>query len=461
MSTNKTPNLGLHSWVGTDRVLREEFNENFNKLDTVVPGKTAAGLTYYVDAAAGNDTNDGLTSGTALKTIGAAIDKLPQVINHAVTINLAAGTYAETINIQGYIGKGSISLIGGNVVGDSHIISALNLLQCQPFITVKGIRAASTTAHGFNIGMCNAEFENCKCIDDTTATFFNGFNVYGGSSIVVKNSLISNRYTAISAWGSRVYNVNNTGTGNLYAIGANEASIVGISGTQPEGTNGNIVNNGSMIDGETPASIAHLAESATQAHKAKNILVEDTGAHFTSNPKNIENVLTEVFTNVSNGKIAVGGAITDVDPSVVIPADPTFADLVTAIGQISTGKKWATGTTGLIGYTYESPFYVLNIAVSGLAFTPTQLLLIDSTVYSWVGSMSADLINVAGTVFPTAGFSASLYRDSSGNMINTLTGANYEGKAFTANGFTFKFTSNIAASINGYTSFRFKWIAFE
>ena len=33
MSTNKTPNLNLHSWVETDPVLMREFNENFNALD--------------------------------------------------------------------------------------------------------------------------------------------------------------------------------------------------------------------------------------------------------------------------------------------------------------------------------------------------------------------------------------------------------------------------------------------
>ena len=33
MSTNKTPNLNLHSWVETDPVLMREFNENFGAID--------------------------------------------------------------------------------------------------------------------------------------------------------------------------------------------------------------------------------------------------------------------------------------------------------------------------------------------------------------------------------------------------------------------------------------------
>ena len=34
MSTNKTPNLNLHSWVAEDPVKMSEFNENFAAIDT-------------------------------------------------------------------------------------------------------------------------------------------------------------------------------------------------------------------------------------------------------------------------------------------------------------------------------------------------------------------------------------------------------------------------------------------
>ena len=33
MSTNKTPNLNLHAWEPTDAFSREEFNDNFDKID--------------------------------------------------------------------------------------------------------------------------------------------------------------------------------------------------------------------------------------------------------------------------------------------------------------------------------------------------------------------------------------------------------------------------------------------
>jgi hypothetical protein len=66
--------------------------------DLAKAGSTTADMTLYVDAATGLDTNSGLV-GFPLKTIQAAIDKVPQTIKHNVTINVGAGTYAESIKI--------------------------------------------------------------------------------------------------------------------------------------------------------------------------------------------------------------------------------------------------------------------------------------------------------------------------------------------------------------------------
>lgn len=87
--------------------------------------------------------------------------------------------------------------------------------------------------------------------------------------------------------------------------------------------------------------MSHLAEDATDAHNATNISLIDTSNLFTST--NVEGALKELFTNVSNGKNLVGRAITDVDENITIPTDPTFQQLANAIGQISTGNKWASG----------------------------------------------------------------------------------------------------------------------
>lgn len=49
MSTNKTTNLGLHSWVRSDRFSMDEFNENFNAIDKAV-GENKAGLAAETQA---------------------------------------------------------------------------------------------------------------------------------------------------------------------------------------------------------------------------------------------------------------------------------------------------------------------------------------------------------------------------------------------------------------------------
>ena len=64
-------------------------------------GYTVAALTLYVDPL-GNDSNAGTAPGaSACLTIRGALAKVPKRIRHAVTINVAAGTY-DGFNVQGF-----------------------------------------------------------------------------------------------------------------------------------------------------------------------------------------------------------------------------------------------------------------------------------------------------------------------------------------------------------------------
>ena len=58
MSTNTSQNLGLHLWEPTDQVLRTEFNENWQKLDTAV---NTAQETAETQCKAGTYTGNGKT----------------------------------------------------------------------------------------------------------------------------------------------------------------------------------------------------------------------------------------------------------------------------------------------------------------------------------------------------------------------------------------------------------------
>lgn len=80
------------------------------------------------------------------------------------------------------------------------------------------------------------------------------------------------------------------------------------------------------------------------------------------------------FTSASNGKSAIGAAITGVDPTVTVPLDPTFANLATAIGQINTGKKWASGIDSrTIPANGDESIFILH----GLGITPTTVSVVD------------------------------------------------------------------------------------
>jgi hypothetical protein len=49
MSTNKTTNLLLHSWTGTDYVKRTEFNDNFTKIDTEIQANKDSVTTHLAE----------------------------------------------------------------------------------------------------------------------------------------------------------------------------------------------------------------------------------------------------------------------------------------------------------------------------------------------------------------------------------------------------------------------------
>jgi hypothetical protein len=91
----------------------------------------------------------------------------------------------------------------------------------------------------------------------------------------------------------------------------------------------------------------HLAETATQAHFAKNIAIEDSGARFTSG--DVEGALNELFTSVSDGKTVIASSITDMGQAA--SGSDTFAQLAAKIRDIS---KDATASVGdvLAGKTF-------------------------------------------------------------------------------------------------------------
>jgi len=145
----------------------------------------------------------------------------------------------------------------------------------------------------------------------------------------------------------------------------------------------------------------HQADLASQevGKGADIIALPDPDSLFTAT--NVRGAMQELFTNVSSGKSLVGGAITGVDDSVVIPTDPTFNDLANAVSQISTGKKYAEGIGALLSGSFSC---------AGLDFHPSKVIFVfrgrfgGSTNYAGLGVIS----NEADLLWGVNGFSTNI-----------------------------------------------------
>ena len=53
MASQQTPNYKLSRWAGTDRILVEEFNDNWDKIDAAIAGRQDAGGTFAAELPSG------------------------------------------------------------------------------------------------------------------------------------------------------------------------------------------------------------------------------------------------------------------------------------------------------------------------------------------------------------------------------------------------------------------------
>lgn len=210
---------------------------------------------------------------------------------------------------------------------------------------------------------------------------------------------------------------------------------------------------------------AHLAESATGAHKAKNIAVEDANNRFTGT--DVESVLNELFTFANNGKTdwanVIGSPLLPTDTFAQMKSKTqtlkdtlatnltnkgqtasgteTLQSLINKVANISTGKKWAAGSGFGSGFGNGSSF-----TVSGLSFRPGAALIrlrdverVYTGFFSEVGSYVSNSVG-----------SNTFLASSDGYMLSPIT-ASFGTSNFTLN------------SSSGYfaPSSRVDWFAIE
>jgi hypothetical protein len=206
-------------------------------------------ITYYINSSTGNDNNNGLSSGTAFKTIMKAINLIPQKVNHTVTINVASGTYSEDVLIRGFVGKGTIKLYGGTDLATAvnYIVNLIEIRNCTLTVDVKGFIATTTTTIPFVISNC-IRVTASYLVTTVSATTLDGFYVvYSGASLTACKA--SNRAKAVSVGTNTNIMVAtwDSGSGNTVGLYAEFGGEIIKVNTQPSGTTAEVTSYGGVI----------------------------------------------------------------------------------------------------------------------------------------------------------------------------------------------------------------------
>ena len=167
----------------------------------VVPACTTADITLYVRTD-GSDTNDGSANDAshALKTIQAAINKIPQIVNHYVNIYVAEGTYDEALQIQGFVGNGYITIIGATELADTHMIKSIAVRYCSCRVDIKGFKATENLWTSFFVYACMlTQFYWCKSSVPATGAK-HGFNFSNSIGTVVDCEISNAPYALYAAY---------------------------------------------------------------------------------------------------------------------------------------------------------------------------------------------------------------------------------------------------------------------
>lgn len=222
---------------GTTGVLEQNF---IVALRNLFRTKLTQTLNLYVNAGSGNDSNNGLSTTTAFRTIQAAVNAVYakyDLSGFGVNINLADGTYtaASGTGVIGINGAptgataagGNIAIIGNIAAPQNVIISAVNA-HCiaagvNAWISVSGVTLTATGSGGVG-GFGIVAFPN------GTVTI-NGPCIFGacgsGHMTSVSGSVIINTGVNYTINGNAPSHISATSAGSVNFVGNNAITISG------------------------------------------------------------------------------------------------------------------------------------------------------------------------------------------------------------------------------------------
>ncbi len=193
---------------------------------------TTTTMNLYVNAATGDDENPG-TEAEPKQTIQGALDAVPYVVAHAVTIHLADGTYADAVAIDRAVLDGASLAIQGNSASPSNV-------DVTGAVTISGTRltwkwsefSGATTTITIN-KWARVDFAKCHftrsasgtavSVDQGTIEFDADcvVNVSSGFVYAINGSLVQSRFASATVNGF-LFSIQN---GSLLNLQSNDLSV--------------------------------------------------------------------------------------------------------------------------------------------------------------------------------------------------------------------------------------------
>jgi hypothetical protein len=229
------------SIIGKDDTQPSGSTAEYSTPDSSIIGNTTLLDSIYVDNTTGVDDYQHGTSGAPFKTLNYAISRLPKNLNSRnVNIYFNTLSSAENVGFNNFYGGGSITVqpLSGTSLKNINTLTFVGCTGCK--IETKYLNCINTSGSCVQIYRSNIIYlTNCGM---STASSYNGVEVFDGAHAFIQNCNISNRANGILASCSTVMSINNSstsGTNSGYGLFSQYAAVIGKSSTQPTGATGN------------------------------------------------------------------------------------------------------------------------------------------------------------------------------------------------------------------------------
>lgn len=107
-----------------------------------IPYTTTQDVTYYVDEVNGNDSNDGLTSGTAFKTWAKVESMIPMFVSHRVNIRVIGNI--SRVYLYNRVISNTLTIIGDTEDKANHVMSFSSSVPFRGIVGGSGISTRSS-----------------------------------------------------------------------------------------------------------------------------------------------------------------------------------------------------------------------------------------------------------------------------------------------------------------------------